>query len=91
MTSLPRYGKQKGFKDSELFDEIGKITYPEIETFLKTYVSGNQPLPLEQIFTSLGIDFLPVVETKDSAFSMGHVIGLEFNRETNRLFVSGRI
>jgi predicted metalloprotease with PDZ domain len=81
------YGKQKGFRDSELFDEIGKLTYPEIEEFLKTYVSGNQPLPLQQIFGSMGVEFLPVVETKDSAFGMGHV-GLQFNRETNRLFVS---
>ena len=52
-----RYGKQKGFKDEELFAEIGKLTYPEIEKFLQTYVSGSQPLPLEQVFNQCGCRF----------------------------------
>jgi predicted metalloprotease with PDZ domain len=82
-----KYGKQLGFKDSELFDEIGKITYPEIENFLQTYVAGSQPLPLEQVFASIGVDFSPMVETKDSSFSMGS-IGLIFNSETKGLVVS---
>jgi predicted metalloprotease with PDZ domain len=82
-----RYGKQKGFKDEDLFAVIGKLTYPEIEKFLRTYVSGSQPLPLGQIFNEVGVDFQPVVETKDSAVTMGRV-GLKFNRETNRLVVS---
>jgi predicted metalloprotease with PDZ domain len=82
-----RYGKQKGFKDEELFAEIGKLTYPEIEKFLLTYVSGNKPLPLGQTFNSVGVNFQPRVETKDSLFSMGRV-GLSFNRETQRLYVS---
>ena len=82
-----RYGKQLGFKDPELFGEIGKITYPEIEEFLQTYVAGNQPLPLEQVFTSVGIDYLPQVETKDSAFTMGS-IGLNFDDESKRLVIS---
>src|SRR5450755_457727 len=82
-----RYGKQRGFKDSELFDEIGKITYPEIEQFLQTYVAGSLPLPLAQVFTSVGVDYLPEVETKDSLFTMGS-IGLIFNNETKRLVIS---
>jgi predicted metalloprotease with PDZ domain len=82
-----RYGKQRGFKDSELFDEIGKITYPEIEQFLQTYVAGSQPLPLAQVFTSVGVDYLPEVETKDSSFTMGS-IGLIFDNETKRLVIS---
>jgi predicted metalloprotease with PDZ domain len=82
------YGKQKGFKDEELFDQIGKLTYPEIETFLKTYVSGNQPLPLTQVFTSLGINFQPLVETKDSSFSIGlGFSGFGLNRENNSLYI----
>jgi predicted metalloprotease with PDZ domain len=82
-----KYGKQRGFKDSELFDEIGKITYPEIEQFLQTYVAGNQPLPLAQVFTSVGVEYLPEVETKDSSFTMGS-IGLNFDNETKRLVIS---
>jgi predicted metalloprotease with PDZ domain len=82
-----KYGKQLGFKDSELFAEIGKITYPEIEEFLQTYVAGDQPLPLEQVFNSVGVDFLPMAETKDSVFTMGS-ISLNFNNETKRLVIA---
>jgi predicted metalloprotease with PDZ domain len=82
-----KYGKKQGFKDEELFDEIGRITYPEIEQFLQTYVSGNQPLPLEQIFYRLGVNFIPREESKDSAFSMGNV-ALRFNRETQKIVVT---
>ncbi|SJZ96492.1 M61 family metallopeptidase [Sediminibacterium ginsengisoli] len=50
-----KYGKGKPFKDSELFDVIGKLTYPQIKDFLTTYVGGSTPLPLEEIFASAGI------------------------------------
>lgn len=82
-----RYGVKKGFKDEELFSEIGKMTFPDIEKFLLTYVSGNKPLPLYETFDSVGVKFMPKVETKDSLFSMGSV-GLSYNRDTKRVFVS---
>lgn len=82
-----KYGKQRGFKDEELFGEIGKLTYPEIEKFLQTYVSGNQPLPLDEIFNSVGVNFQPVVETKDSSISIGNV-PFGFNLQDKRLTVA---
>jgi len=82
-----KYGKQKGFRDEVLFDEIGKLTYPQIKEFLMDYVSGNQPLPLEQVFNSVGVNFQPVVESKDSVFSMGH-IAIGFDSETKRFLVA---
>ena len=68
-----KYGKQKGFKDEVLFDEIGKLTYPEIKQFLDTYVGGNKPLPLKEILDIAGVNYLDKVETKDSIFSLGKV------------------
>ncbi|HYK44992.1 MAG TPA: peptidase M61 [Parafilimonas sp.] len=68
-----KYGKQKGFKDDELFGEITKLTYPEIGEFLNTYVGGNQPLPLKEVLDLVGVTFKDEEETKDSAFSMGKV------------------
>ncbi len=81
------YGVKKGFRDEELFGEIGKLTYPEIEKFLLTYVSGNKPLPLDETFDSVGVKFMPRVETKDSLVTMGSV-GMSYNRETKRVFIS---
>ena len=85
-----KYGKQKAFQDEALFDEIGKLTYPEIEEFLKTYVSGNKPLLLEQVFSSVGANFQATVETKDSVFTMGQEgYGfLGYNKETKRFTIA---
>ncbi|MCY4419020.1 MAG: peptidase M61 [Cytophagales bacterium] len=53
------YGKDRPFKDDELFDQISKITYPEIKDFLLTHVENNTPLPLERIFKQIGIRYTP--------------------------------
>lgn len=81
-----KYGKQKGFRDDELFDEIEKLTYPEIKAFLNDYVAGNKPLPLDAVFNSVGVDFKPVSESKDSVFSLGRV-SLLYSEESKRLVV----
>jgi predicted metalloprotease with PDZ domain len=82
-----KYGKQKGFKDDELFNEIQGFTYPEIKQFLDTYVGGNQPLPLEEIFNIVGVNYQSILETKDSTFSLGK-IAIGYNPKTERLMVN---
>ena len=52
-----KFGKNQAFKDDELFEEITKITYPEVGEFLRTYVSGDQPLPFKETFAKVGIDY----------------------------------
>ncbi len=68
-----QYGKDKPFKDAELFDAIEKVTYPEIKTFLETYVAGGKPLPLQEILADAGVDYAAIVETKDSVFTFGSI------------------
>jgi predicted metalloprotease with PDZ domain len=82
-----KYGNQKGFVDATLFNEIEKLTYPEIKQFLETYVGGSKPLPFEEIFNTVGIKYIPEVETKDSLFSSGAVT-FRFNQTTGRLRVA---
>lgn len=53
------YGESRSFKDDELFDKIASISYPEIRTFFSKYVEGNQPLPLDEIFNLLGLEYKP--------------------------------
>jgi len=52
------YGKDKYFMDDELYDAIAKLSYPEIKTFLLTYVDGSKPVPYEEFFALAGIDYL---------------------------------
>ncbi len=53
------YGKEKAFKDEELFDKIAALTYPELREFFKDYVEGNKPLPLSELLGQVGITYIP--------------------------------
>ncbi len=68
-----KYGKDKPFKDDELFEEIGKLSSPEIKSFLETYVSGPAPLPLESVFAEAGVEYFAELESKDSSFTLGSI------------------
>lgn len=79
------YGKDKPFKDDELFAKIGQLTYPEITDFLKTYVAGPSPLPYEEVFSMVGVNYSAKTTHKD--FSFGR-IGLTNNPQTGRTVVN---
>lgn len=64
-----KYGASKAFQDDQLFDEIVKLTYPEIGEFLKRYVGGSETLPLQEVFASVGVKFEPELKTQE--FSLG--------------------
>ncbi|MEO6166352.1 MAG: peptidase M61, partial [Chitinophagales bacterium] len=73
------YGKQYAFKDDELFDKIGTLTYPQITDFLKQYVAGRLPLPFEETFKMVGVNYAAVENFK--AFTLGR-ISLSVNPST---------
>ena len=56
---VKRYGRNKPFKDDELFDTITALTFPEIRQFFKDYVEGTKPLPLKETFTKVGFETNP--------------------------------
>ncbi|CAN5613305.1 peptidase M61 [soil metagenome] len=64
-----RYGPSKSFIDEELFEVIEKITYPQIGTFLKTYVGGTKKLPLKEIFMLAGVNYHEIDTTYE--YSIG--------------------
>jgi predicted metalloprotease with PDZ domain len=64
-----KYGKNKAFNDNDLFDEITKMTYPEIGQFFTRYVKGTESLPLQEVFGDVGI--LYTAEEKSEEFSLG--------------------
>jgi predicted metalloprotease with PDZ domain len=79
------YGKEHSFKDEELFDQIVKLTYPEIADFFKRYVEGSEPLPIKEYLTYVGIDS-GMKQSEEKEISFGNVaIGL--NEVSNRLMV----
>jgi predicted metalloprotease with PDZ domain len=79
------YGKQKPFPDDQLFEIIGKLTYPEAEKFLRNCVGGPQPLPLDTLLGQVGIDF------KESGYEKGYSLGGVDFRENRKgeIYVDG--
>jgi predicted metalloprotease with PDZ domain len=76
------YGKDRSFKDDELFSQIVKLTYPEIGDFFKEYVSGSKPLPIEETLALAGIEFAGQSKVKEITLG-GVSIGL--NTANNHL------
>lgn len=54
-----RYGPENYFNDNDLFDEITKLTYPEVRRFFSDYVEGSKALPYEYFFGLAGVNYVP--------------------------------
>ncbi len=78
-----RYGKDKPFKDDELFEVIAEMTYPEVGDFLRKHVAGTDPLPLQETFTDIGIRYQSDVREKELVTGLEGIIG--YNPETKEL------
>lgn len=79
-----KYGKDKSFKDSDLFNDIEKLTYPEIRKFLDEHVAGRKPLPMVEVFKMVGLDLIKERETE--TITLGG-FGIGYNDSTKRLVV----
>lgn len=87
MTDLSKtYGKDKSFKDEELFDQIVKLTYPEIGDFFKNYVEGSKPLPIKKMLELVGVGYGVASLEKNISFG-GVSIGLN-NASGKLMFVN---
>lgn len=84
-----QFGKNKSFKDQELFSIIGKLSNPSIEQFLTKYVDGPTPLPLDSVFQLVGIRFTP----KDTVLmpEIGFGVGFAPIPNTDTLMVNSTI
>lgn len=80
---LLKYGKDKSFKDEDLFGEIEALTSPKVRLFLDTYVAGETVIPYEDYFKKIGL------EIKRSSHQVIDAGGftLGFNPDTYRLKV----
>lgn len=78
-----RYGKDKPFRDEELFGVIAELTYPDIAEFLTRHVSGKEPIPYQKILELVGVNFQQGTKTKRFSIGIGqsHVTVTEYNGE----------
>lgn len=80
-----KYGVDQPFNDDELFNDIVAMTYPEIETFLNTYVSGTTPIPYDEFFAKVGL------EKKTGEVSTGYFVDMEKGTPYISVNASGEI
>jgi hypothetical protein len=66
-----KFGKNKAFKDDELFNEITNMTYPEIGDFFNKYVKGIEPLPYARLMESFGVEYVEEERFKDYSLGIG--------------------
>ncbi|MDQ3021487.1 MAG: peptidase M61 [Bacteroidota bacterium] len=78
---LEKYGKERSFKDEDLFGEIGSLTSPKVRTFLDKYVAGPNRIPYNEIFEKVGI---AVKKTPYTIVDAGN-LSLGFNQQNFRL------
>ena len=69
-----KYGSEKPFSEEDFFDEFVAMTYPEMRILIDHHVKGAWPLPIEEYFAKLGIQYLPIVYYDDTIPDRGHGI-----------------
>lgn len=79
-----KYGKDKSFKDKDLFDDIERLSGPEVRKFLNEYVAGPNPLPMVEVFKMVGLELIKERETE--TVTLGG-FGIGYSEESKRLTV----
>ncbi len=80
-----KYGKNKPFEDDALIPVIVSLTYPEIQEFFDTYVSGATPIPYAEFLEKVGVNY-ENTEVNTSYFIKGQVPYIDGDPETGVLF-----
>ena len=81
---LQKYGKDKSFKDDELFGEIEALTSPKVREFLDTYVDGNNRIPYDKYLSMIGLN------VESTPYQVADIGGVQmgFNSTTFRLKIN---
>lgn len=79
------YGKDRPFKDDELFEKITTLTFPDIRSFFTNYVEAGTPLPYEKILALVGLRYEPIANRE--AVTLGKV-EWKPNLQTGRLRIN---
>lgn len=80
-----KYGKIKPFEDDQLIPTIVSLSYPEIQQFFDTYVTGSTPIPYSEFLEKVGVNF-ENTEVNTSYFINGQVPYIDGNPDTGELF-----
>jgi predicted metalloprotease with PDZ domain len=80
-----KYGKDTPFEDDQLIPSIVSLTYPEIQNFFDTYVTGSTPIPYDKFLGKAGV-MLTTEDSPTGFFLDGQVPYIDGNPENMELF-----
>lgn len=80
-----KYGKDRPFKDEQLIADIVALTYPEIQTFFDTYITGTTPIPYGEFFEKVGLEE-EIVEVPTGILLNQQAPYIDVNPDTRELF-----
>ena len=80
------YGAKKPFNDEELFGKIVQLTYPEVGSFLTTYVSGTTPIPYDEYLSKVGVSKAKI-QVPSNPFLKGQSPFVTINQTTKEIMV----
>jgi predicted metalloprotease with PDZ domain len=63
-----KFGANKPFRDSYLFDDIGDLTTPEIKDFLYKYIGNANDLPLKDLLEQVGVLYQPTQIVREVSY-----------------------
>lgn len=81
---VKKYGKDRSFKDEELFGEIESLTSPKVREYLDTYVAGSKRIPYNDYLSMIGLN------VESTPYQIADVSGIQigFNTSTFRLKIN---
>ncbi len=81
---VKKYGKDRSFKDEELFGEIESLTSPKVREYLDTYVAGSKRIPYDEYLSMIGLN------VESTPYQIADVSGIQigFNSTTFRLKIN---
>jgi len=79
-----KYGKDKPFDDDQLISDIIELTYPEIQNFFDTYITGTTPIPYNEFFAKAGIEEKEMM-SEVGYFLKGQTPYITANQETMQI------
>ena len=81
-----KYGPVKSFRDDEIIDEFVNLVHPDLSQFFDDYVTGREPLPVQEYLSKVGINYDRRFNGRRSANPIS-----DFNIKTKRIRGSNQI
>ncbi|MCS7084780.1 MAG: hypothetical protein NZ534_01720, partial [Bacteroidia bacterium] len=58
------YGPNRPFKEADIIRDFVRLSHPDLQKFFDKHVSGNEPPPISQMLSSVGVDYKNMVRER---------------------------